>query len=482
MVRLHHIYFGYVSAISKEQYDTNKDAGYTMQDMYGKDGIENVFEPYLKGQNGIRQVDMSVDGSLVNEYTEKEAVSGSNVVLTIDANLQNVAEKALQDTIKDAKSISEDAKDANAGAILVMNVNTGEELAMASYPYYDPGAWIGGIDKKTWDSYNSGDSNNPLYNRAISSAYAPGSTYKMVTAVAALQTGNINIKDKINDTGIYPRGHNPVCWIYTSRHIGHGYLNITDAIKHSCNYFFYEMGYRVGIDTLSEYTKRFGLGSKTGIELVGEKEGKIAKRELAEKEGDVWTIGYTLSASIGQSYNNFTPIQMAKYISILANKGKQVDPTIVKAIIKSDGSEIERSEWEDTVNKRIGFSGNTNEDINISDENLTAILEGMKGVTSESGGTAYGVFRNFNIKIGGKTGSAQVKDTKRGTEMTNAWFVGFAPYDNPEIAVACIVENGGTGSIACYPARDVIAEYFGMNKVGVEEDITAIPNVEQSNE
>ena len=304
----------------------------------------------------------------------------------------------------------------------------------------------------------------------------------MVTAVAALQTGNINIKDKINDTGIYPRGHNPVCWIYTSRHIGHGYLNITDAIKHSCNYFFYEMGYRVGIDTLSEYTKRFGLGSKTGIELVGEKEGKIAKRELAEKEGDVWTIGYTLSASIGQSYNNFTPIQMAKYISILANKGKQVDPTIVKAIIKSDGSEIERSEWEDTVNKRIGFSGNTNEDINISDENLTAILEGMKGVTSESGGTAYGVFRNFNIKIGGKTGSAQVKDTKRGTEMTNAWFVGFAPYDNPEIAVACIVENGGTGSIACYPARDVIAEYFGMNKVGVEEDITAIPNVEQSNE
>lgn len=453
-----------------------------MQDQYGKDGIENVFEPYLKGQNGIRQVDMSVDGSLVNEYTEKEAIAGSNVVLTIDANLQNIAEKALEDAIKNGKSISEDAKDANAGAIVVMNVNTGEVLAMASYPYYDPGAWVGGIDKKTWDSYNSEDSNHLLYNRAISSAYAPGSTYKMVTAVAALQTGNVTTKEKINDTGVYPRGHNPACWIYNSRHIGHGYLNITEAIKHSCNYFFYEMGYRVGIDTLSEYTKRFGLGSKTGIELAGEKEGNIARRELANEEGDVWTIGYTLSASIGQIYNNFTPIQMAKYISILVNKGKQVDPTIVKTIIKPDGSEIERSEWEGTVDKRIGFDGNTNEDINISDENLNAILEGMRGVTSEAGGTAYGVFRNFNIKIGGKTGSAQVKDTTKDREMTNAWFVGFAPYDNPEIAVSCIIESGGTGAIACYPARDVIAEYFGMNKVGVEEDISAIPNTEMSNE
>lgn len=452
-----------------------------MQDVYGKNGVENVFEPYLRGQNGIRQIDMSVDGSLVNEYTEKEAISGSNVVLTIDANLQHVAEKALEDTISNAKSISEDAKDANAGAIVVMNVNTGEVLAMASYPQYDAGAWVGGIDKATWDSYNSEESNNPLLNRAIASAYAPGSTFKMVTAVAALQTGNVTPKEKVNDTGVYPRGHNPACWIYNSRHIGHGYLNITEAIKHSCNYFFYEMGYRVGIDTLSDYTKRFGLGSKTGVELTGEREGQIAKRELAGEEGDVWTIGYTLSASIGQSYNNFTPIQMAKYISILVNKGKQVNPTIVKTIIKADGTEMEKLEWESEVNKRIGFAGNTNEDIEISDENLQAIMAGMRGVTSESGGTAYGVFRNFNISIGGKTGSAQVIDIKKG-EMTNAWFVGFGPYDNPEIAVACIIENGGTGAIACYPARDVIAEYFGMNEAPVEEDITAVPNVEMANE
>lgn len=389
MVRLHHIYFGYVSAISNKEYEANKDAGYTMQDLYGKVGIENVFEPYLKGQNGIRQVDMSVDGSLVNEYTEKEAVAGSNVVLTIDANLQNVAEKALEDSIKNAKAISEDAKDANAGAIVVMNVNTGEVLAMASYPHYDPGAWIGGIDKKTWDSYNSKESNDPLPNRAISSAYAPGSTFKMVTAVAALQTGNVTTKEKVNDTGVYPRGHNPACWIYNSRHIGHGYLNITEAIKHSCNYFFYEMGYRVGIDKLSEYTRRFGLGSRTGIELVGETEGKVASREVASQNGEVWTTGYTLSASIGQSYNNFTPIQMAKYISILVNKGKQVNPTIIKTIIKADGSEVEKAEWEKEVDKRLGRTENKNEDIDISEENLKAVLEGMRGVTSESGGTAY---------------------------------------------------------------------------------------------
>lgn len=328
-------------------------------------------------------------GGTVNEYTEKEAISGSNVVLTIDANLQNITEKALESTIQNASEISKDAKDANAGAIVVMNVNTGEILAMASYPYYNPSDWIGGIDQKTWDRYNAEESNSPFLNRAIASAYAPGSTFKMVTAIAALQTGNVRIDEKVNDTGVYPRGHNPACWIYTSRHYGHGYLNITDAIKHSCNYFFYEMGYRIGIDTLSKYAGDFGLGSKTGVELTGEISGQRANRDLATKNGEVWTTGYTLSAAIGQVYNNFTPVQMAKYISILVNKGKQVNPTIVKTIINADGGEVDREEWSSKANARTGFEGNNNQDIEISDDNLKAIMEGMKGVTSESGGTAY---------------------------------------------------------------------------------------------
>ncbi|MCI8620909.1 MAG: hypothetical protein HFJ50_03845 [Clostridia bacterium] len=305
-----------------------------------------------------------------------------------------------------------------------------------------------------------------------------GSTYKMVTAVSALQTGNVTVKEKINDTGVYPKGHNPRCWIYDSRHIGHGYLNLTDAIKHSCNYFFFEMGNRIGIENLNRYARQFGLGSKTGIELLGESAGILASPEITKTKGEVWTLGYTLSAAIGQGDNNFTPIQMAKYISILVNKGKQVNPSIVKSVINPDGTEVQKNEIQKEVNKRLGIETNTNQDIEISDENLKAIMAGMKGVTSEAGGTAYGVFRNFNIDIGGKTGSAQ---TGVNGERTNAWFVGFAPYTNPEIAVACIIENGGTGAIACYPARDVIAQYFGMNASKIEEDITATPNVESDN-
>lgn len=400
-------------------------------------------------------------------------------MLTIDANLQEVTQKALEDAITNANAISPKAKDSNAGAIVVMNVNTGEILAMASYPYYDSAAWVGGIDKKTWDEYKSKDSNNILVNRAIASNYAPGSTFKMVTAVAALQTGNVTPTEKINDTGVYPRGHKPTCWIYPLRHTGHGYINLSNAIKHSCNYYFYEMGYRIGIETLDRYVSAFGLGSKTGIELLGESEGIIGSPELVEKRGETWTVGYTLSASIGQIHS-FTPLQMAKYISILVNGGKQVNPTILKTIINADGTEVKDTEAQRAVRERLGTKENDNKDIEISKENLNAIMEGMKGVTSESGGTAYGVFGHFDIEVGGKTGTAQIENKNNG-DASNAWFVGFAPYDKPEIAVVCIIENGGDSSIASYPARDVIAQYFGMNAKNIEENITARPNTEIQN-
>lgn len=316
-----------------------------------------------------------------------------------------------------------------------MDVDTGEILAMASYPDYDPNIWVGGISQEDYDAVNS--NNNALYNRAISGTYAPGSTFKMVTAIAALQSGAVTTTEKVNDTGVYPRGGNPVCWYYSSYHRGHGYLNITDAITKSCNYFFYEMGYRVGIETLDKYALAFGLGKKTGIELTGESTGTVANPELTESKGGTWTVGYTLSAAIGQGDNNFTPIQMAKYISILVNGGKQVDPTIVKTIINADGSEVSKEEIEKSVNERLGIEETDDEDIEISEENLEAVLEGMKGVTSESGGTAYSIFKNFNIEVGGKTGSAQT-----GSNSTaNAWFVGFAPYDDPEIAIAVVIEK-----------------------------------------
>ena len=237
---------------------------------------------------------------------------------------------------KDIKKIASggfaDRSNANAGSVVVMNVNTGDVLAMASYPDYEPQLFANGISTEKYNEYIN-STEKPLFNRAISGAYAPGSTFKMITAIAGLETKNVTTTEKINDVGVYPRGHNPVCWYYTSFHSGHGMLNVSDAIKHSCNYFFYELGYRMGIDTLSKYASYFGLGKKTGIELPSEVSGDLANSQKAEKENRTWYLADTLSAAIGQSYNNFTPIQMAKYISMLTNGGNPIDVSIVKKII-----------------------------------------------------------------------------------------------------------------------------------------------------
>ncbi|HBC85074.1 MAG TPA: hypothetical protein DCZ30_06745 [Clostridiales bacterium] len=228
---------------------------------------------------------------------------------------------------------------------------------------------------------------------------------------------HITPTEKINDTGVYPRAHKPVCWYWSSYHSGHGYLNVSDAIKHSCNYFFYETGYRMGIDNLSKYASYFGLGKKTGIELPSEANGDLACRERVEKNNETWYIGDTLSAAIGQSYNNFTPIQMAKYISMLVNGGKQVDVSIVKSIVNPDGTEVSKEEINEFTNGKLKIDSAEKEDLNIKKDNLKAVLEGMRGVTSESGGTAYSTFKDFNIELGGKTGSAQAGN------KTNGWFV-----------------------------------------------------------
>lgn len=234
---------GYVGAISEEEYATRKDT-YRNDDVIGKTGIQSIFEQYLKGQDGVKQIDMNVDGTITSEYVAEEAVAGSDVILTIDANLQSVAEKALENNIKDlaAGKFGKKKKDAKAGAVVAMNVKTGEVLALASYPDYEPELFVKGISQETYDSYQEG---NNLYNRAVSGSYAPGSTFKMATALAGLETGEITTTTRINDTGVYPRGGNPVCWYYTSYRRGHGYLNVSQAITYSCNYFFYEVGYRV---------------------------------------------------------------------------------------------------------------------------------------------------------------------------------------------------------------------------------------------
>ena len=467
---------GYVGSISAEEYNANKDK-YGMNDIIGKTGMQYTLEEYLKGEDGVRQVDMSVDGTITEEYISQEAVAGYNVALTIDANLQRVTENALAQNIKNIASGAYGKKyNAKNGAAIVMNVKTGEILALASYPDYEPELFVSGISQTKLDEYNK---NKNCYNWAISGTYAPGSVFKMVVATAALENNIINTQTTINDTGIYPRGHNPACWIYTDKHYGHGYLNVTGAIKKSCNYFFYELGYRMGIDPVIKYAKAYGLGIKTGIELSGEAEGIVdLKKQCEDLYGQQWQLGDTLSAVIGQSYNDYTPIQIARYACMLANGGKSVDVTLIKSITDADGNKVSKEEYEKKVNEKLGLNDIPEiEDLNIKKENWDAILKGMKGVTSEAGGTAYYVFSDLDIDIGGKTGSAEtgVKN------QVNGWFAGFAPYDNPEIAVVVLIENAGAGGNVGDAAKTIIKEYFGMNAKDVKEDLTAIPSTQVNN-
>lgn len=465
---------GRIGKIESYELEGNEEI-YDPNDIIGKSGIEYVFEKYLKGTDGVKQIDMDVDGTITGEYITEEAVSGADVILTIDSKLQAVTEQALKNNIeKIANGGFSDTSPADAGAAVVLNVKTGEVLAMASYPDYSPSEFVNGIDTATWNYYINGDT-KPLENKAIAAMYSPGSTFKMATAIAGLESGAITIEETIRDTGIYQKYNSSwKCWIYTSNHIGHGRISVSDAIKKSCNYFFYEVGDRIGIDTLAKYSYYLGLGHKTGIELQGEISGVLASNQIAEQENRVWNPGETISAAIGQSYNTFTPVQMAKYVAMIANRGKNLDVTVVKSIVNADGSEVPRDEYQSYVNERLGLTDENIEEMSFNEENINAILEGMRGVTSESGGTAYSTFKDFNIEVGGKTGSAQT-----GVEgKTNAWFVGFAPFDDPEIAIVVFVRNGGHGGYTAEVARDIIAQYFGMNVNQVTEDVSAIPTVQ----
>lgn len=467
---------GYASRIDADEYEKRK-ATYSQNDIIGKTGIENVFEEYLKGKNGTKQIDMAVDGTTTAEYIAKEAIAGSDIVLTIDANLQKIAEDTLAANIqKIATGGFGKAYDANAGAVVVMDVNSGEVLAMASYPDYTPADFVGGISNENWAKYRDNNA-KPLVNKATQNSYSPGSTFKMVTGIAGLESGVINLTSTINDTGVYKKyGISMNCWYYTDYHRGHGWVNVSQAIERSCNYFFYETADRMGIDNLVKFSKYFGLGTKTGIELQGETAGVLASKEAKQKlhpDDPNWNPGNTLNASIGQGDNEFSPLQMARYISMLANGGKRIDVSIVKTIRNADGSETSREEINQFVNRKLGLEEDNIEEISLNQDYLNAILQGMQSVTSDTTGTAYVRFKDFNISVGGKTGSAEAPNNQ-----VHAWFVGFAPFENPEIAIVVMVENGGHGNYTAEVVRDIMAEYFGMNTQNVEEDMNATPYVE----
>ena len=465
---------GYIGKIGDEEYKTKKEEGYGANDYLGRMGVEYTLENYLRGTNGKKQIDMSVDGTIEDEEVVQEAVSGDDVTLTIDSELQGKTEDILREAVDNLKKKK---KNSNFAAAVVMNVKNGEVLAMASYPNFKPEVFTGGISSDDWKDLQT---NNKLYSRAFQGAYAPGSTFKMVTATAALESNVVKETEYVNDRGVYPYAHNPVCWYYTSYHRGHGNVNIKQAIQKSCNYFFYEMGRRLGIDNIEKYAKYFGLGSKTGIEL-SDTAGTLASKDTAKSKNRNWYLSDTLSAAIGQSYNSFSPLQMARYISIIANGGNHVNATIVKNIKDADGNEVSREELREHINKLLNENPDSVENLEISQNSLDTVKAGMRLVTS-SGGTAYSAFADFKKSVAGKTGSAQAKATSDGSDIANGWFVGFTPYKDPEVAVVVILEDGAKDSYAAHVARTILNAYYKLDdSTQIQENTKASAYAETGN-
>lgn len=472
---------GYASRITQNNLDQFEKEGdtheYEVDDKVGQTGIEKVFENYLRGEDGIKQIDMSVDGTVTGEYTSQEAIGGANVALTIDANLQRIAEESLErNIIKIREGGFGEPYEAKTGAVVVTNVNTGEILAMASYPDYEVGLFYDGISSQKYNEYQDAGA---FYNRATQGTYPPGSIYKMITAFAGLETGKVTVQELINDNGPFyvtddPNyTKHPKCWYFNSYGRGHGRLNVVGAIMKSCNYYFYEVSNRIGVETLAEFARYFGFGKKTGIE-ISESTGIVPDRSLVDRN---WSKADTASASIGQGVDTGTPVQMAKYISMIANGGHPIDLTLVKSVIKSNGTQVSQTELEEYEEMKLGRKIVKTEDKNIRQETINAIHEGMRSVAEEEGGTAYSVFKDFAIELGGKTGSAEMTSSKDSRDVY-AWFAGFAPYDNPELAVVVMVEKGGHGYYTGEVVRDIMTEYFGTNIQEVVEDMSASIEIE----
>ena len=454
---------GYVSKISSTEYENKKNEGYNVNSVIGKAGIEQSFERYLKGTDGVIKEETDSLGNVSSQTETTAAKSGNNVTLTIDYRLQKVAEESLLNTINGLQNgtlVGKKFSDAKSGAVVVLDVESGEVLATASYPTYDINSLIGGISLSDWNNLIK-DPLTPMLNRVISGTYSPGSTFKMLVGMAGLMNGKITVDEKYYDPGVYPYGYHPKCWIYTDRHTTHGWINIEGAIKGSCNCYFYEVGRRIGISEIVKYSKLFGLGQKTGIELSGEVSGTIAGADSNSEDGlkSPWYLGDTLSAAIGQSGSSFTPIQLANYISTIANGGKLNKVSVIKSV---DNEVESTSVSRDDINKYSSeYTGVNFEErnLNINSEYIDAIKKGMLSVTSETGGTSYIVFKNSDIQVAGKTGTAQVPSGNN-----NGIFVGFAPYDKPKIAVVAVIEHGGEGTYTANVVKPIMEEYFNIDK------------------
>ena len=410
---------GRTGKINAEEYEANKDLGYGYNDIIGKQGIEKWGEQYLRGIDGTTGTTKEVNGKEITVMNDAEPVPGDYIVLTLDSDLQKVAEKSLEDTIQNIRASSgvkaKDGADCDAGSVAVIDVKTGDLLAGASYPTYDMSKF-----NEDYETLINNDA-KPMWNRLVSGLYSPGSTFKPLTAIAALEN--------------------------------------------SCNYFFYEVGRRMGINKLDEYAKKFGLGEKTGIELDEEVAGHMAspeyKKEVVASATDrEWFGGDTLQAAIGQSYSLFTPIQLANYAATIANGGARYKVNLIKSVRSSvDGGVVKE------------FNPEVVEKVDMDDEVINAVKQGMKRVVDE--GSASEIFANYGIAVGGKTGTAQV-----GNGSNNAVFIAFAPFDDPQIAVSVVLEHGVRGTNAAQVAKDIFDKYFNLDSADATAEPTTTTDVQ----
>ena len=463
-------YIGNMTAAETELYMRGENSGYSYDSKVGKDGVEYAFEEWLHGSDGTAIVSRNREGTVTGTVYEEDPVPGNHVYLTVDIQLQEAVERALESGIADLQRKREEDnikatqegrtedihEDIQGGAIVVVNAKTGEPLAIASYPTFDASRIF---DPDYYEEVTEAE-NDPLFNRATMGAYAPGSTFKPCVAIAALSENIINTETRIKCEGIFSKyadqGYAPECWIYTQDHFMHGNDNVSEALRDSCNYFFYYVADSMGIDILDEYAEQFGLGESTGIELT-EVTGNMANPDTHELyDVDAWVYGDTVQAGIGQSDSLFTPLQLAEYCAAIANGGTRHSASILKSVRSFDYS-TQLAEGGSRVMSVV----------DSADYNFAAVQRGMYLMANDPLTSSTQVFSEFygysyngrSITVAAKTGTSQLGENR----TNNGVFMCYAPYDDPEIAVAIVIERGGAGAALAPIARDVLDAYFSIS-------------------
>lgn len=431
---------GYVGEVSSYEIEQGLFKNISQGSLVGKAGLEKTYDKYLRGEDGAFMEEVDVAGNVVKHYDSVQPIPGKNLKLTIDYELQKELEAFTDKHLAFLRS-SGIAPGARAAAVVAIDPRNGAVRAMVSRPGYDPNWFVHGISSKNWNSINN-DPNYPMNNKVITGEYPPGSTFKIVTGSAAFELKKVGLDEPIFDGGFHPM-------VPTMGNAGGevlGWLTFIKALAMSDNVYFYELGYRVGIDNIEKYAHIFGFGERTGIDLEGESKGLVASKKVKRKIWDEdWRLGDTFNAAIGQGFNLTTPIQLSVMLSIVANGGTKYQPYLVDSIINSDGSLFEKP-------KRA-----EGKHIDVSQQTIDYIRMGMSATTQEGGTASY--FAGLPKPIAGKTGTAE---NSHGRD--HGLFVAYGPVDDPELVVVCIVEQGGFGSIAAGPIVYKAFEEFFQEK------------------